>query len=366
MTTNVEYFIPQQLDDTVQCLKFIPVANSNYLAAGGWDCKLRVFNINYSIINQNTPSEDAQISANLEFGNQHNSQIFSLSWEGSTGRIFTGCADGSVNYLDMQKNNLTTLGRHKNPCKEVIFHQNYNILLSGGFDGQIKIFDIRSGSEVLSYQFDNKIYTMSCEKDLLVVGLSEMKMAYFNLAKLQNKMFKPELIFNSHLKYQTRKVAVFPDGKGFAEGSIEGRVAIKNIRDLNNPPPINNENGTIMGKDPDGTDDFAFRCHRTKGNIVNVYSVNDIAFNKVYGTFCTIGSDGVYSIWDKKKKSRLHERSENNDGVPLTACDFNSSGNLLAFASGYDWSRGAEAAKEYNTSSNKIGIHYLPPKQRSS
>ena len=129
MTTNVEYFIPQQLDDTVQCLKFIPVANSNYLAAGGWDCKLRVFNINYSIINQNTPSEDAQISANLEFGNQHNSQIFSLSWEGSTGRIFTGCADGSVNYLDMQKNNLTTLGRHKNPCKEVIFHQNYNILL---------------------------------------------------------------------------------------------------------------------------------------------------------------------------------------------------------------------------------------------
>ena len=170
MTTNVEYFIPQQLDDTVQCLKFIPVANSNYLAAGGWDCKLRVFNINYSIINQNTPSEDAQISAKLEFGNQNNSQIFSLSWEGSTGRIFTGCADGSVNYLDMQKNNLTTLGRHKNPCKEVIFHQNYNILLSGGFDGQIKIFDIRSGSEVLSYQFDNKIYTMSCEKDLLVVG----------------------------------------------------------------------------------------------------------------------------------------------------------------------------------------------------
>ena len=31
---------------------------------------------------------------------------------------------------------------------------------------------------------------MSCEKDLLVVGLSELKMAYFNLAKLQNKIFK--------------------------------------------------------------------------------------------------------------------------------------------------------------------------------
>ena len=364
MTSNSEYFIPQQIDDTIQCLKFITVQNANYLATGGWDCKLRVFNINYDVINTNLPQEDAQIQANLQFGHQHNSQIFSLSWEGSTGRIFTGCADGSVNYLDMQKNSLTTLGKHKNPCKEVIYHQNYNILLTGGYDGLVKIFDIRNGSEVCSYQFENKVYTMSCERDLLVVGLSELKMAYFNLAKLQNKIFKPELLFNSHLKFQTRKVAVFPDGKGFAEGSIEGRVAIKNIKDLNNPPPVNTETGTIMGKDSDGVDDFAFRCHRTKGNPSLVYSVNDIAFNRPYGTFCTIGSDGIYSIWDKQKKSRLHERTENNDGVPLTCCDFNSTGNLLAFASGYDWSKGAEGAKNYNASSNKIGIHYLPPKQR--
>ena len=61
-----DYFIPQQIDDTIQCLKFIPVSNANYLATGGWDSKLRVFNINYSIINQNLPTEDAQISSNLE------------------------------------------------------------------------------------------------------------------------------------------------------------------------------------------------------------------------------------------------------------------------------------------------------------
>ena len=363
-SSNSDYFIPQQIDDTIQCLKFIPISNSNYLATGGWDCKLRVFNISYSVLNANTLQEDAQISSTFEFGNQHNSQILSLSWEGTTGRIFTGCADGTVNYLDMQKNALSTLGRHKNPCKEVIYHQNYNILLSGGYDGNVKIFDLRSGSEVCSYQFDNKVYSMSCEKDFLVVGLSELKIAYFNLAKLQSKIFKPELIFNSHLKYQTRKVAAFPDGKGFAEGSIEGRVAIKNIRDLNNPPSIS-ESGTTLGKDELGKDDFAFRCHRNiKSAPVLVYSVNDIAFNQVYGTFCTVGSDGIYSIWDKMKRSRLYERPEQNSIIPITCCDYNSTGNLLAFATGYDWSRGAEAAKEYNSNSNRIGIHYLPPKQR--
>ena len=359
-----DYFVPDQIEDTVQCLKFIPTQNVNYLAAGGWDNKLRIFNINYNVMNSLSTIEEAQITSNLEYGYQHNSPIFSVSWEGNTGRIFTSCADGSVNVLDMTKKNLTTIGNHKSACKEVIYHQNYNILLTGGWDGVVNIFDLRSSGPVCSYQFENKVYSMSCVKDLFVVGLSEMRIAYFDLRKLQNKIFKPELIFNSHLKYQTRKVCCFPDGKGFAEGSIEGRVAIKNIRDLNNPPQINKENGTIMGKDDQGKDDFAFRCHRnTKANPVLVYAVNDIAFNPVYGTFCTVGSDGIYSIWDKVNRSRLFERTETQDKTPLTACDYNSSGTLIAFASGYDWSRGAEAAKEY-INANKIGIHFLPSNQR--
>ena len=357
-TTFKDFLIPDQIDDTIQCMKFIPTPNANYLATGGWDNRLRVFNINYNATNN---GDDARISSNLEYGYQHNSPIFSISWEGNSGRIFSGCADGSVNVLDMGKKNLTTIGNHKNACKEVIYHKNYNILLTGGWDGVVNIFDLRSSGPVCSYQFENKVYTMSCVNDLFVIGLSEIKIGVFNLAKLQNKIFKPEMIFNSHLKYQTRKVCVFPDGKGFAEGSIEGRVAIKNIKDLNNLPPINQENGTIMGKDDQGKDDFAFRCHRnTKVNPALVYSVNDIAFNPVYGTFATVGSDGIYSIWDKLNRSRLFERNDPNmDKTPLTTCDYNSSGTLLAFGIGYDWSRGAEAAKEYNSGA-KIGIHYLP------
>ena len=322
-----DYILPDQIDDTIQCMKFIPTQNVNYLATGGWDNKLRVFNINYNLINMNI-SEQAQISSNLEYSYTHNSPIFSLSWEGNSGRIFTGCADGSVNVLDMAKKNLTTFGNHKSACKEVIYHQNYNIVLTGGWDGVVNIFDLRSSSLVCSYQFDNKVYSMSCAKDLFVVGLSEEKIAYFDLSKLQNNIFKPELIFNSHLKYQTRKVCAFPDGKGFAEGSIEGRVAIKNIKYLNNPPSINNETGTTMGQDDKGNSDFAFRCHRNTNNTPTlVYTINDIAFNPVYGTFCTVGSDGNYCIWDKLNKSRLFERNDPSDKTPLTACDYNSNGD---------------------------------------
>ena len=126
-----DYILPYDIDDTIQWMKFIPTQNMNYLATGGWDNKLRVFNINYNIINMKT-NEDAQISSNLEYSCIHNSPILSLSWEGNSGRIFTGCADGSVNVLDMTKKNLATIGNHKSACKEVIYHQNYNILLTGG------------------------------------------------------------------------------------------------------------------------------------------------------------------------------------------------------------------------------------------
>ena len=96
MSNNKDYIIQDQIEDTIQCMKFIPTQNANYLATGGWDNKLRVYNINYNVINNNLPSEDAQISSSPEYGYQQNSPIFSLSWEGNTGRIFTGCADGSV------------------------------------------------------------------------------------------------------------------------------------------------------------------------------------------------------------------------------------------------------------------------------
>jgi len=106
-------------------------------------------------------------------------------------------------------------------------------------------------------------------------------------------------------------------------------------QDLNNPPSINNENGTTNGQDDKGNSDFAFRYHRNTNNTPTlVYTVNDIAFNPVYGTFCTVGSDGNYSIWDKLNKSKLFERNDTSDKTPLTACDYNSNGNLLAFASG--------------------------------
>ena len=193
-------------------------------------------------------------------------------------------------------------------------------------------------------------YTMSLTYPLLVVGMADRMVSYFNFNKINQGGFNPEATFESHLRYQTRKISCFPDGNGYAIGSIEGRVAIKYV-DLNKQPEINNETKSMTHKD-----DFAFRCHRTGDGLTEIHSVNDIAFNQTYGTFCTAGGDGSWIIWDKDSRSRLRQGFHTNKS-PITAIDYSANGDLLAYASGYDWSKGVSYEGSVPV---KLNIHYCP------
>ena len=70
----------------------------------------------------------------------------------------------------------------------------------------------------------------------------------------------------------------------------------------------------------------------------NVYPVNDIAINRVYGTFATCGSDGAFAFWDKIAKQKL--KSFPKMGCPISAIDFNYNTTMFAYAVGYDWYKG--------------------------
>ena len=94
-----------------------------------------------------------------------------------------------------------------------------------------------------------------------------------------------------------------------------------------------------MGKN----EDFCFKCHReeVKGAPkADVYSVNGMTFNTMYNTFASYGSDGVFIIWNKDSKSKY--RSSKKFPGPMTAASFSDDGKLLAYAIGYDWTKGFE------------------------
>ena len=359
-----DYFINDNIQDTIQQMKFFPDENINILGAVGWDTNVRLYQVQY----QENPSSlgynngSCNINANLAKCYSLQNPLLTFDFVPNSQTLFAAGADGWIYQVDYEKGPSSRLGKHEKSCKEVIYVPELNCLISGGWDGNLFLWDPRNANSTpaMSYKFDHKIFTMSKSHNLLVVGMSEQMMAYFNLSKLNSNIFQPECLFVSHLKHQTRKVKCFPDGKGFVVGSIEGRCAVKNVN-LNSSPVLDNN------KNLQGQGDFAFRCHRVGGNNnadpVYVYSIHDIDFNNKYSSFITVGGDGQYCIWDKDTKAKYGERG-GSDKTPLTAVAVHPKGEIFAFASGYDWALGIKGMNNPSLSKPRIGLHYLKQNER--
>ncbi|GMF07407.1 unnamed protein product [[Candida] boidinii] len=94
-----------------------------------------------------------------------------------------------------------------------------------------------------------------------------------------------------------------PNGEGFIQGSIEGRVSVEYFDENKNQ------------------DSYAFKCHRISGindeNTVNnndtvnnldlVGPINSINFHKDFETLFTGGSDGHVCIWDYNSRKRIKQ-----------------------------------------------------------
>ena len=65
---------------------------------------------------------------------------------------------------------------------------------------------------------------------------------------IKDSVFDPIFVVESPLKYSTSAICCFADGKGYAVGSIEGRIGIVNVN-FNNIETVDLR-------------DFCYKCHR--------------------------------------------------------------------------------------------------------
>jgi len=245
--------------------------------------------------------------------------------------VFSGGVDNAVRMWQLGQtppNNVPQqIGAHDAPVKTIGFLRSCNLVVSGGWDRKLKFFDARSPQPTGTLDMPERVYAMDVRENLLVVGTAGRTVIAYDVSSGQPREFHRK---ESPLKFQTRCIACFPDSTGFAIGSIEGRVGIHYLQ-------------KIAGKDS-----FAFKCHRQDSN---VYAVNAIAFHNQFGTFATCGSDGVINFWDKDNKQRL--KGFNAVQRTISAASFNAQGNLFAYASSYDWSKGSMHVQQ----GNDIVIH---------
>lgn len=305
-------------DDSVSCLKFGPGSmGSTFLVAGSWDNNVRCWEIQQQS-GQTVPKAQQT----------HVGPVLAVDWSDDGTKVFTASCDKTAKMWDLNSNQAVQIAQHDAPIKTIhwIKAPNYSCVMTGSWDKTLKFWDTRSQNPILNIQLPERCYCADVKYPMAVVGTAARGLIIYQLENQPQEFRK----FESPLKYQHRCVSIFNDKKtnqptGFALGSIEGRVAIHYVNPAN------------------PKDNFTFKCHRSNGSangMQDIYAVNDIAFHPVHGTLSTVGSDGKFSFWDKDARTKL-KTSEQFD-QPLTACDFNPHGNIFAYATSYDWSKGHE------------------------
>lgn len=316
--------VPNIGDDSVSDLAFS--SQAEFLSISNWDKGVRIYEITNS----------GQVEGRAMY--QHDGPVLSTRFSMDGTKVISGGADKQVKMFDMASQQNQTVGIHSDAVRFVRHvscgPQNTPCIVSGSWDKTIKYWDTRQQSPICSINMPDKVYAMDASQKLLVVGTADKSVVIINLNN-PDKIFKTQ---QSPLKYQTRSISCYPNGDGFAIGSIEGRCGIQYIDD-----------------NQQKTSGFSFKCQReTKPNKeTNIYSLNSIVFHPVYGTFATAGSDGSFSIWDKDARHRIKAFPQLGSTIPVV--NFNRNGSLFAYALSYDWSKGYE----YNTPqyTNSVRLH---------
>ncbi|QPG73750.1 RNA export factor gle2 [Brettanomyces nanus] len=254
-------------------------------------------------------------------------------------KVVSGGADKTVRLFDLATQQTQTIGQHEEPVRTVravqCGPQNTPCIVSGSWDKTVKYWDMRQPTPMCTLTMPERVYAMDASQKLLVVATAGLHVEIINLNN-PNQIFRSTL---SPLKFQTRSIACYPKGDGYAVGSIEGRCGIQYV-------------DAMQQKDYG----FSFKCQREqKANPKEalIYAVNSIVFHPVYGTFATAGADGTFSFWDKDSRHRL--KGYPSFGATIPAVNFNRTGAIYAYALSYDWSKGYQ----YNTPNytNVVRLH---------
>lgn len=142
-----------------------------------------------------------------------------------------GGADKKIHIMDVSTAQQQVVGSHDAPVRGVRFADvvgtTGQMVVSGSWDRTIKFWDIRQrpGNAAATLSFDERVYSLDVKKNLVVVATADLNIHLGNLGKPD----APFKTVKSPLKHQTKTVTAFPNGKGWATTSIEGRCGVNAV-----------------------------------------------------------------------------------------------------------------------------------------
>lgn len=271
-------------------MQFSPVYHN--LLVGSWDGDVALYN---------TEPHRAQRDPPLRISN--GVSVTDVCWDNTGRRAFLGDIDGFIKEIDLENGNASQrMGyKHKSGVQSLVsVPGSASLIVSGSWDKSLQYIDTRY-SRTESVELPGKVFALDSNDEKVVVAMDNRLVHIYDI----RSPHKPLQVRESGLKYQTRSLKCMPNGSGYAQSSIEGRVAIEYF----------DPSGEVQAKK------YAFKCHRLPATDMDLVSpVNALTFHKSYGTMFTAGSDCYVCLWDQVAKKRLRQYPKFDQSV--VALDF--------------------------------------------
>ncbi|XP_021299564.1 mitotic checkpoint protein BUB3.3 isoform X2 [Herrania umbratica] len=299
--TCLEFEIP--IRDAISRIRFSP--QSNNLLISSWDSSLRLYDVECSQLRLEAPSEAALLDCCF----QEESVVFSAG------------SDGSITRYDLHSGISNRIGNHDDVATCVEYSNETRQVITTGFDKKVIAWDMcRAKPLAFLKNLGAEVESMSLSGFELTVAVGS-SVDIYDLRNLERLVQSNE----SCMDVQIRCVCSIPYSKGYAVGSVDGRVKLE----ISYPSNSNN-----MG--------YVFRCHpKSRDGRHHLVPVNDIAFNPfISGAFVTGDNEGYITAWDAKSRRRLFELPRCSNSV--ASLSYNHEGQLLAVASSYTYQEAIE------------------------
>ncbi|KAK9034235.1 hypothetical protein V6N11_050408 [Hibiscus sabdariffa] len=300
--------------DAISRIRFAP--QSNNLLISSWDSSLRLHAVDCSQLRLEASFEAALLDCCF----QEETVAFSAG------------SDGSITRYDLESGISNKIGNHDDIATCVEYSTETRQVFTAGFDKKIIAWDVFGAKpQVFLKNLDADVESMSLSGFELIVAVGS-SVDIYDLRNLDQSVRTNE----SCMDVTIRCVSSIPYSKGYAVGSIDGRVNLE----ISYPSGSNNTG-------------YMFRCYpRSRDGRNHVVPVNDIAFNPlISGVFVTGDNAGYVTAWDAKSRRRLFDVILSAPSI-VTSCSvnlnniasltYNHGGQILAVASSHTYQEATE------------------------
>ncbi|CEP61289.1 Bub3p LALA0_S02e11034g [Lachancea lanzarotensis] len=224
---------------------------------------------------------------------KHDYGLLSSTWT-LWGKICVGSVQGEVLEVDFESGKFDLMSEQATLGVNAMSSSNGNVV-AGSWDGSLQVIDPRTSKvEYHQKRFseNRKVLALDSNEDIAVVAYTGGKVVVYDL----RNMDQPVGTQDSGLKFQTRDIKLMPQGQGYAQSSIDGRVAVEYF---------DNESQRL-----------AFRCHRM--NLTDsqfVFPVNSLAFSSKTNRLYTGGSDGKVFAWNIETRKKTEQLLKTEESV---------------------------------------------------